>query len=114
MGMYVVLTVFLYQKGSSESKTPGTIERVDVIPEKSLLSGDAPAPVRHGGWSLRLYQNSLSIALFLLFAVSFVFHGIGGAKESNNEQVAHGQPTVSTPEFMQTSQFWFESFQNWQ
>lgn len=114
MGMYVVLTVFLFQKGSSESKTPGTTERVDVIPERSLLSDDAPAPVKRGGLALKLYQNSLSIVLFLLFFISFVLHAIGGAKEYSAEQIVHGQPTVTTFEFMQTSRFWFESFQNWQ
>jgi hypothetical protein len=114
MGMYVVLTIFLFQKGSSESKEPGTIVRVDMIPEKSLLSEDAPAPVKRGGLALKLYQNSLSIALFSLFFISFVLHGVGGAKEYNEEQSNHNQPTVSTVEFMGTSEFWFQSFQNWQ
>jgi hypothetical protein len=44
MGMYVVLTIFLFQKGSSESKEPGTTERVDVIPEKSLMKFRAAEP----------------------------------------------------------------------
>ena len=114
MGMYVVLTIFLFQKGSSESKEPGTIVRVDMIPEKSLLSEDAPAPVKRGGLALKLYQNSLGIALFSLFFISFVLHGVGGAKEYNEEQSNHNQPTVSTVEFMGTSEFWFQSFQNWQ
>ena len=114
MGMYVVLTIFLFQKGSSESKAPGTTARVDMIPEKSLLSEDAPAPVKRGGWALKIYQNSLSIALFGMFFVSFVLHGVGGVKEYNQEQIEHGQPTVSTIEFMKTSEFWFQSFQNWQ
>jgi len=114
MGMYVVLTIFLFQKGSSESKEPGRTERVDVIPEKSLLGEDAPTIVKRGGLGLKLYQNSLSIALFLLFFVSFVLHAVGGAKEYNQEQTEHGQPTVSTVEFMGTSEFWFQSFQNWQ
>ena len=114
MGMYVVLTIFLYQKGSSESKEPGTIDRVDIIPEKSLLSENAPAPVKRGGLALKLYQNSLSIVLFSLFFMSFALHAVGGAKEYNEEQSEHGQPTVSTVEFMGTSEFWFQSFQNWQ
>jgi hypothetical protein len=114
MGMYVVLTIFLFQKGSSESKEPGTTERVDVIPEKSLLSEDAPSPVKRGGWALKIYQNSLSITLFSLFFASFVLHAVGGVKEFNEEQIEHGQPTVSTVEFMGTSEFWFQSFQNWQ
>jgi hypothetical protein len=114
MGMYVVLTIFLYQKGSSESKTPGTVERVDVIPEKNMLDKNAPRAVRRGGLFLKIYQNSLSLALFSLFFISFVMHGYGGAKEYNQEQIEHQQPTVSTTEFMMTSDFWFQSFQNWQ
>lgn len=114
MGMYVVLTIFLFQKGSSESKEPGTISRVDIIPEKSMLDKDAPAPVKSGGWALKLYQNSLSIALFGLFFISFILHGVGGVKEYNQKQIEHGKPAISTVEFMKTAEFWFQSFQNWQ
>ena len=114
MGMYVILTIFLFQKGSSESKTPDTTERVDVIPEKNLLAENAPATVKRGGWRLKIYENSLSIALFSLFLFSFIMHAVGGAMEYNKEQIEHHEPPVSTVGFMQTSQFWFESFQNWQ
>lgn len=114
MAMYVVLTVFLYQKGSSESKNPDTIERSDVIPEESKRDKNAPWAVRRGGFWLKIYQNSLSLAFFLLFAFSFILHGIGGAKEYNKEQIEHNQPIVSTLEFMESSTFWFQSFQNWQ
>ena len=114
MGMYVDLTVFLYQKGSSESKKPGTIERVDVIPDKEFLNKDAPASVKRGGLPLKIYQNSLSIVLFLLFFISLLLHAHGGAKEYSKEQIEHGQSPVTTFEYMETSRFWFESFQNWQ
>jgi len=114
MAAYVLLTVFLFQKGSSESKKPNTISRVDVIPEQSLLDENAPAPVKRGGWVLKLYQNSLSIALLLLFVVSFILHAVGGAKEHNQEQIEHGEPPASVVEYMESSRFWFESFQNWQ
>lgn len=114
MGMYVVLTIFLYQKGSSESKEPGTIEHVDFIPEQSRQNPNAPWAVRKGGLVLKIYENSLSLVLFTLFALSFVLHAYGGAKEYNQEQMEHGQPTVSAIEFAGTSTFWFQSFQNWQ
>jgi len=113
--MYVVLTIFLFQKGSSESKKPDTTDRVDVIPEKSLLSEGAPALVKRGGLALKLYQNSLSIALFSLFAVSFALHAVGGARVYNEEQAEHDKiEKVSAIEYVGTSRFWFESFQNWQ
>ena len=114
MGMYVVLTIFLYQKGSSESKKPGTTERVDVIPSTDMLDKNAPSPVKRGGLALKIYQNSLGIALFLLFFISFVLHGVGGAEVYNQEQAEHNQPQVTTAGFMTTSTFWFQSFQNWQ
>lgn len=114
MGAYVLLTIFLFQKGSSESKPPNTIERVDTIPEDSKQDKNSPYPVRRGGLILKLYENSLSIALILLFLISFALHGIGGAKDYNEEQIQHGEPTVSTLEYIGTSRFWFESFQNWQ
>ncbi|MEJ7861431.1 MAG: DUF6766 family protein [Pyrinomonadaceae bacterium] len=73
-----------------------------------------PYPVRRGGLILKLYEYSLSIALFLLFLMSFVLHAVGGAKDYNIQQIQHNEPTVSTLEYMSGSRFWFESFQNWQ
>jgi hypothetical protein len=114
MAMFIVLTIFLFQKGSSESKTPGAVARVDMIPEKSLLGPDAPSPVRKGGWRLLLYQNSLSLTFAVLFILSFLLHAYGGVKEHNEEQIVHGRPQATLVEFLGTSKFWFQSFQNWQ
>jgi hypothetical protein len=116
MFFYVVLTVFLYQKGSAESKRPETFELVDADPRTipDVERADAPWPVRRGGWVLKLYEHSLSIALFLLFAISFTLHLVGGARHYNMEQIEHGGDTVSAIGYLHTSQFWFESFQNWQ
>jgi hypothetical protein len=115
MGFYVVLTIFLYQKGSSESKEPGKKEEVDRDPRQSKNKKDAPWPVRKGGLVLKLYENSLSITLFLLFLISFYLHAVGGASEYNQEQLEHGKTeVVTTMQYMGTSRFWFESLQNWQ
>ena len=71
--------------------------------------------MRRGGWVLKIYEHSLSLALLLLFLVSFILHAIGGATQFNQEQRIHGQnEQVSTWSFMTTARFWFESFQNWQ
>jgi hypothetical protein len=114
MGAYVVLTIWLYQKGSSESKDPGKHERVDEISEEARADPHAPSPVRHGGWRLKLYQNSLSLAFLLLFLGSFALHAYGGSREYNDEQAEHGGAPVSVVSYVGTSRFWFESFQNWQ
>lgn len=116
MAAYVLLTVSLFQKGSSESKKPGGKEAVDRDPRdaRGKVLEDAPWPVRRGGWVLKVYEHSLSIAFLLLFAVAFGAHAVGGARAYSDDQRAHGGAPVSVGEYLQTSRFWFESFQNWQ
>ena len=74
----------------------------------------APGPVQHGGLVLKVYENSLSLALFGMFALSFVLHLLGGTAAYNEEQALHGAPPVSVGEFLVNPQFWFQSMQNWQ
>lgn len=112
MGMYVILTVWLRQIGSSESKDLDKSEEVDREPDPAKK--DAPWPVRKGGFVLKLYQNSLSLAFLLLFLISFSLHAAGSFKHYNEEQIFQGKETIPFGEFMTMSRFWFESFQNWQ
>ena len=50
MAMYVCLTAFLFQKGSSESKDPESDgDAVDEDPARHENDPEAPWPVRHGG-----------------------------------------------------------------
>lgn len=114
MGMYVVLTAYLFQRGSSESKLPGKHEPQDDDPRSATPGPGTPWPVRRGGLVLRLYEHSLSILFFVLFAASFLLHAVGGSQAYNDEQASHGEPGTTVLGYMSTSRFWFESFQNWQ
>jgi hypothetical protein len=114
MGMYVLLTVFLFQKGSSESKPVGRDAPQDQDPRDATVKAATPWPVRRGGWVLKLYEHSLSIMFIALFLASFALHAFGGTAAYNDEQQSHGQPTVNVLGYLATSRFWFESFQNWQ
>ena len=115
MFAFVVLTAFLFQKGSSESKSLDAEEPVDRDPRKVRDKKAAPWPVRKGGFVLTLYEYSLSIAFLLLFLMSFILHAVGGAGEYNEHQREHGvAQQVTTLEYITTSRFWFESLQNWQ
>ena len=70
MGSYVVLTIFLFQKGSSESKPIDRPAPQDEDPRQHREDPNAPWPVRRGGVVLRLYENSLLILFAVLFAAS--------------------------------------------
>ncbi len=114
MGAYVLLTVWLRQKGSAESKKLEGNEAVDADPLDDARA-DSPWPVRRGkGLVLTIYKNSLSLAFLTLFALSFLLHLIGGAREYSQEQLAHGGDAVSPGEFLTSAEFWFQSLQNWQ
>ncbi|MEW9871550.1 DUF6766 family protein [Arthrobacter sp. HS15c] len=114
MAMYVILTVFLFQKGSSESKPMGKKAPQDEDPRDAPIKAATPWPVKRGGLVLKLYEHSLSLVLLALFVASFALHALGGTAAYNEEQMSHGQPTVTLLDFLGTSQFWFQSFQNWQ
>lgn len=111
MALFVVLTIFLRQQGSSESKPIDKEDKVDKEPEPSI---EAPWPVRRGGISLLLYKHSLSIALFVLFIFSFVAHYIGSWKDYEQNQTLDGAPAMNMGSYFLSPKFWFESFQNWQ
>jgi hypothetical protein len=114
MGVYVLLTAWLVQKGSAESKPPSGDTSADEDPADHRNDPDVPWPVRRGGTVLRIYEHSLSIALLGLFALAFIGHLVTGARAFNAEQLAHGETEVSTIGYLFRSQFWFESLQNWQ
>ena len=111
---YVILTAMLYQKGSAESKKLGEPEKVDREPRRRR-GRDTPGPVRRGGWILKLYEHSLSLAFLLFFLMSISMHAIAGAAVYNQEQSAHGSSgSLTVLQYAGTSRFWFESLQNWQ
>lgn len=107
MGMYVFMTVFLYQQGSAESKSLDEYEEVDKEP---VIHADAPWPVKKGGIYLAIYKNSLSLVFLMLFIVSFFLHAYGTMKDINKEQ----SEFITYWQVFSENRFWFESFQNWQ
>ncbi len=86
MGVFVLLTVHLRQKGSPESKALDSTEEVDREPDPARPG--APWPVRVGGIAAALYRHSLGLALLTLFAISFALHVVTGAAEASADQLA--------------------------
>lgn len=112
MALFVWFTIFLRQKGSSESKKLDEENEVDREP--STNRKDVPWPVRKGGLWLKLYKNSLTVSLFILFFLSFVLHVYGSLKDANTENALVGNPPEKLGDYLLGSRLWFESFQNWQ
>lgn len=111
MMLYILLTVSLRQKGSSESKSLSEQEEVDQEP---VAHSDAPWPVQKGGIWLAIYKHSLSLVFGFLFLVSFTLHFYGSWKDYNAGQIMKGRSDITASKYILESRFWFESFQNWQ
>lgn len=112
MALFVMMTISLRQKGSSESKKMEGREEVDREPD--VRKKRAPWAVRHGGLMLKAYKHSLTIVLLLLFLLSFVMHLYGSLKDENEQLMSRGLPQEAVIDYLSDSRFWFESFQNWQ
>ena len=110
MSVYVVLTAYLVQRGSSESKDPEAPER-DHLPSHDP---NAPTLARRTGVLAWLYAHALGLVLAMLFAACFGLHGLFSAREAAQAAQEHGAPTVSLVAHLADAQLWFESFQNWQ
>src|SRR5687768_6624246 len=87
MAAFVLLTTFLVQKGSPESRRPATNELVDADPRDFANAADAPWPVKRGGWVLRVYEHSLGLVFVLLFLIAGVGHAFGGFAAYASDQV---------------------------
>ncbi|MDB5684357.1 MAG: hypothetical protein JWM75_2055 [Sphingomonas bacterium] len=113
MSMYVILTTFLIQRGSAESKDPDGPPRDADLAAQAMKPG-APRALRRGAAIRWLYAHSLGTVLFLLFLVSFVLHWVHSARAAAAEAVEHGERALSAIEYLGDPQLWFESFQNWE
>jgi hypothetical protein len=112
MALFLILSMFLYQKGSSQSKDPDKNEEVDGEPNPKKK--DAPWPVKKGGIILSLYKHSLCYAFTFFFLLSFALHWYGSLKDYNEEQKLKNKPTETAIEYLSNTRLWFESFQNWE
>ncbi len=112
MALFVWLTIFLFQKGSSESKKMDGSDEVDRNPDPKRKN--APWPVKKGGLLLSLYKHSLTITLLLLFLASLLLHFYGSYKDENEQLLIKGLQPETVLAYLRNDRFWFESFQNWQ
>lgn len=108
MSAMVVLTVFLRQKGSAQSK-PEEAESDETPATSSSLAAGRFAHVSTG-----IYKNSLGITLFAIFLVCFGSHFAASYQKYNEQQAEHNQTKLTVIEYLAAPEFWFESMQNWQ
>jgi hypothetical protein len=114
MWAYVMLTAYLFQRGSPESKDPDEAAPQDRDPKAERANPKAPWPLRVGGMARTLYSHSLGLALLALFTASFTLHWINSTRHAAEEAIMHGEQAPTLLDHLMSAELWFESFQNWQ
>jgi hypothetical protein len=114
--LFVLVTVWLIQRGSPESKPPG--EAGTESDRKQQIGGwsgpEAPQWARVRGIRNWVYSNSLLIVMALVFVGSWFAQSVTGWTEFNSEQHAHADHAVSWLSYIGSSHFWESTLQNWQ
>lgn len=114
--LYIFATVWLVQRGSSESKKPGE-EGTESDEEQRIgrhSNEDSPEWARTGGWRTAIFSRSLGLLMGALFLLTWVASSVAGWASFNSEQLAERQDPVSWLGYLGEADFWNRSFQNWQ
>ena len=114
--LMIFATVWLVQRGSTESKPPENIgPETDEEQKVGRYAGaGSPAWARAGGWRVALYSRSLGLVMGLFFLGSWLAQSIAGRAAYNAEQLADLSDPVSWAGYVTSADFWNRTLQNWQ
>jgi hypothetical protein len=114
--LFVVVTVWLVQRGSPESKPPGE-EGAGTLKDQRMgehATRRTPSWARASDWRATLYANSLGLVMGAIFVLSWLAQSVAGESAFNREQLAQYQDPVSWGEYVISADFWSRTLQNWQ
>jgi hypothetical protein len=114
--LYIFATVWLVQRGSSESKKPGE-EGPESDKEQKIgrhADEDSPLWARTGGLRTAVFARSLGLLMGTLFVLTWAASSVAGWAAYNGEQLGQREDPVSYLGYLGAADFWNRSFQNWQ
>jgi hypothetical protein len=114
--LYVLLTAWLVQRGSPESKPIGQAGLESDEDQKVGRYADENSPkwARARGVRLWLLSNSLGLVMGLIFVGSWLTQSIAGVAAYNERQLSQLQDPVGWSKYLAEPDFWNRTLQNWQ
>jgi hypothetical protein len=114
--LYVFATVWLVQRGSSESKE---LHLVGTESDEEQRVGeharaDSPAWVRAGGWRTAVFSRSLGLVMGGFFLLTWGAMSVAGWAAYNADQLTDHEDPVSWAGYLTRPDFWNRTLQNWQ
>ncbi|MBF8190891.1 hypothetical protein ITP53_35340 [Nonomuraea sp. K274] len=114
--LFIVLTVWLIQKGSPESKEPGRAGAESDEQQQIGRHSDDHSPrwARVTGARLWLFSNSLGLVMGVVFVLSWLAQSVAGQAAYNSQRLGDLRDPVSWGSYVTSPEFWNRSLQNWQ
>ncbi|TCC37470.1 hypothetical protein E0H75_40745 [Kribbella capetownensis] len=114
--LYIVLTVWLVQRGSPESKKLDEQGRESDEKQKlgPFAGPDSPRWARVGGWRTKIYSSSLGLVMGSVFLACWLVQSVAGWSAFNEQQLKQLQDPQSWVGYVGSADFWSRSLQNWQ
>jgi hypothetical protein len=114
--LYIFATIWLLQRGSSESKKLDKAGREsDEDQQVGRFAGpDSPRWARLAGWRLKVYSNSLGLVMGMIFLLSWLAQSIAGRAAYDAQQLSQREDPVSWLGYVASPDFWSRTLQNWQ
>ncbi len=114
--LFILLTIFLFQKGSTESKPLDKGGRESDRDQKVAehAEPDSPEWAKRRGWRLSLYSHSLGLTMGLVFVLSWLAQFVAGHSAYNAEQIQELSDPLGWWDYLLAPDFWNRTLQNWQ
>ena len=114
--LMILLTVWLLQRGSPESKKLDQGGRESDQRQKvgPYAQQNSPRWAKVSGIRRKLYENSLVLVMGTIWLGTWFAQSVTGRVEYNSEQIDHQMATLGWWQYIGTSDFWNKTLQNWQ
>jgi hypothetical protein len=114
--LFILLTVWLIQRGSPESKEPGKAGGESDAEQKVGKHADrnSPRSARASGMRRWLYENSLILVMVTIWLGTWLAQSITGVSDYNAQRLSHQLGSISWAHYLGTADFWERTLQNWQ
>jgi hypothetical protein len=114
--LFVLLTVWLLQRGSPESKELDKAGRESDEDQKVGEHAEQTSPewAKVGGIRRTIYENSLLLVMGAFWIGTWLAQSVAGVVQYNSERLDHELDTVSWVTYLGRPDFWNRTLQNWQ
>ena len=114
--LFILLTVWLLQRGSPESKELDKAGRESDEKQKvgAYAQQNSPRWAKVGGIRRTVYENSLLIVMGAIWLGTWFAQSVAGHVQYNSDRIGHHLYPVSWVSYLGRPDFWSRTLQNWQ